>query len=342
VERKLAVEISTGIVFRTILILVGLWFLYFVRDILALLFIAIVLVAAMDPIVYRLHRRKVPRAVGVLIVYFCLFAVIGLIGSFLVPPLVDQFKDFSQRLPAIASGLENSFQGVNTFFQAQHIALTAQGLLAEISSQLATSTSDIFSATIGVFSGFVSAIIVLVMTFYMAVKDDGIKNFVVSITPEKHKKYAGSLILRIQRKIGRWMLGQLLLMFIIFAMNLTALLILGVPYALTLAIFAGLMEMVPFIGPIVSAVPAILVGLSVSPLTGLLVFIAYIIIQQIEGHIIIPQLMRKVVGLHPIAVILALLVGLKLGGILGALLAIPIATAVSVFIGDLFAKEDMG
>jgi len=95
---------------------------------------------------------------------------------------------------------------------------------------------------------------------------------------------------------------------------------------------------VPFIGPIISAVPAVLVGLSISPATGILVLIVYVFVQQFEGHIIVPQVMRKAVGLHPVAVILALLVGLKLGGVLGALLAIPVATAVSVFLGDIFEK----
>lgn len=332
------INISTGIVFRTIMILLGLWFLYFIRDIVALVFISIVLVAAMDPVVYRLHRRKVPRTVGVTIVYLCMIAVIGLIVFFLIPPLIQQFKEFSQKLPYIASSLESSIRGVDTFFQTQHIALTTQELLAQISSQLTTSTADIFSATIGVFSGFVSAIIILVMTFYMAVKEDGIKNFIVSIIPENHKEYAGSLVLRIQRKIGRWVLGQASLMFTIFALDFIALSILGVPYALTLALLAGLFEVVPFIGPIVSAVPAILVGLSVSPLTGLLVLVAYVIVQQFESHIVIPQVMRKAVGLHPIAVILALLIGVKLGGVLGALLSIPVATAINVFIGDLFEK----
>ena len=332
------VNISTGIVFRTVMIFLGLWFLYFIRDIIALVFISILLVATMDPVVYRLHRRKVPRTVGVTIVYVCMLAAVGMVVSFLIPPLVQQFRDFSQKLPYIASSLENSIQGVNTFFQAQHIALTTQELLAEISSQLTTSTADIFSATIGVFSGFVSTIIILVMTFYMAVKEDGIKNFIVSIIPENHKEYAGSLVLRIQRKIGRWALGQASLMFTIFALDFIALSILGVPYALALALLAGLFEVVPFIGPIVSAVPAILVGLSVSPLTGLLVLIAYFVVQQFESHIIIPQVMRKAVGLHPIAVILALLVGVKLGGVLGALLSIPVATAISVFVIDLFEK----
>jgi predicted PurR-regulated permease PerM len=341
-ESRQTVSISTGIVFRTILILIGLWFLYFIRDIIGLLFIAIVLVAAMDPIVYRLHRRKIPRTLGVTIVYLCMFGVIGLAGSFIFPPLVSQLKEFTQKLPEIAVRSDNYFQGVNTFFQTQHIAVTTQSLLADLGNQLTGSSGDFFSATIGIFSGFVSAIIVLVMTFYMAVKEDGIIKFIVSLTPEEHREYAGSLVIRIQRKIGRWVLGQFGLMFIIFALDFIGLSILGVPYALTLAMFAGLMEIVPFIGPIVSAVPAVLVGLSVSPLTGLLVLIVLVFVQQFEGHIIVPQVMKKAVGLHPVAVILALLVGLKLGGVLGALLAIPVATAVSVFIGDFFEKPKEG
>jgi len=335
---KQTIDISTGIVFRTILILIGLWFLYFIRDIIALLFISIILVAAMDPIVYRLHRRRIPRTVGVLIVYACMFSVIGLVVSFLIPPLVQQIKEFAQKLPEIIASVENSFQGFDTFFQTQHIAVSTQSLLSDIGNTLAGSSGNIFTATVGVFSGFVSAVIVLVMTFYMVVKEDGIKNFIVSITPQKHKDYAGSLVLRIQRKISRWVLGQMSLMLIIVVIDFIGLSFLKIPYALSLAIFAGLMEIVPFIGPIVSLIPAVLVGLTISPLSGLLVFALYSLVQQFEGHIIIPQVMKKAVGLHPIAVILALLIGLKLGGVLGALLAIPIATAVSVFVSDLFEK----
>lgn len=337
-SERTTVDISIGIIFRTVLIVLAVWFVYLIKDIIALLFIAIVMVAAMDPIVYRLHRRKIPRVVGVSIVYFCLLAVIGLIASFLVPTLVAQFEEFVRNLPDIARGLENSFQGLNAFFQAQHIALSTQSLLSDFGAEASGSFGGIFTATVGIFSFFVAAIIVLVMAFYMAIKEDGIKNFIVSVVPEKHKEYAGSLELRVQRKIGRWMLGQIFLMVIVFLLDFIGLSILGVPFALTLAILAGLMEIVPYIGPIVSAVPAVIVGLSVSPLTGFFVLILYIIVQQFEGHILLPQVMKKAVGLHPIATILALLIGLKLGGIPGAVLAIPIATAVSVFLGDLFEK----
>jgi predicted PurR-regulated permease PerM len=337
-DNKRTIDISTGIVFRTVLILICLWFLYFIRDIIALLFISIILAAAIDPIVYRMHRKKVPRTVGVSIIYFCLLATMSLIVSFLIPPLILQFKEFTQKLPEIILSFNLSFQGINAFFQTQHMVLSAQSLLMDAGRYLAGFSGNIFTATAGIFSGFVAAAIVLVMTFYMAIKEDGIKNFIVSIMPRKHKEYAGFLVLRIQRKISRWVLGQFFLMFVVFAMDFAGLLILDIPYALTLAVFAGFLEIIPYIGPIVSAIPAVVVGLTISPFSGLMVLILFVFVQQFENHIIIPQVMKKAVGLHPIAVILALLIGLKLGGVLGALLAIPIATAASVFVSDFFEK----
>ena len=335
---KTTIDISTGIVFRTILILIGLWFLYFIRDIIVLVFIAILIVSAMDPIVSWLQKRKIRRSIGVILVYLAVLLVLGLSVSFVIPPLVDQFLDFAERLPDYFVQFENTFQGVNSYFETQHIAINTQNLIQEAGQGLASASRNIFSTTVGVFSGFISLIVVLMMAFYMTVKENGIKNFIVSLVPEAHKEYAASLTDRIKNKIGRWTLGQLFLMFLIFAFYYLVLTLLGVPYALALAILGGLFEVVPYLGPIMSSIPAIFAGLLVSPFTGLMVLIAYIVIQQLENHVITPQLMSKVVGLHPVAVILALLIGFDLGGVLGAILAIPMATAVSVFVGDLFAK----
>jgi predicted PurR-regulated permease PerM len=336
---KQTIEISTGIVFRTILILLVIWFLYAIRDIVALLFISIIIVSAIDPVVDFLQKKKISRSVGVLLIYFVIFSLLGLAFSFLFPPLAEQLRDFSKNLPLYAGGVENFVQGIGSFFQAKHIAIDGQKIIDDLTAGFASVSQGIFSTTLGIFSGFVGAALVLVMTFYMSVKEEGIKNFIVSITPEKHKEYAASLTDRIKGKIGRWMLGQLFLMFTIFLMYLVGLTLFGLPYALSLAIFAGIMEIIPYVGPFTGAVPAIIVAFLVSPLTGFFVLLMLIGIQQFESHIIIPQVMRKAVGLHPIAVILALLIGAKLGGILGAILAIPVATAISVFVSDLFQKS---
>jgi predicted PurR-regulated permease PerM len=337
---KTHVEISVGIIFRTLLIILGLWFVYLVRDIVALLFIALVIVSGIEPAVNWMHSRKIPRPIGVIIIYAILFSIIGLSISFLIPPMTEQFKDLYQNLPSYSQNLENYFQGVKNYFQTQGNIVDIQKIIGNSGGSLSEVSGNIFSRTVGVFSGFISAIVVLVLVFYMAVKQDGIGNFVSSVVPDKHKEYALSLTERIKAKIGRWMTGQLLLMVIIFVLNFVGLYFIGVPYALSLAIFAGLMEVVPYIGPIVSAIPAIILGLTVSPMTGLMVLILVFAVQQFENHVIVPQVMKKALGLNPIVVILALLIGLKLGGVLGAILAIPIATAIGVVVEDLMKKPD--
>jgi predicted PurR-regulated permease PerM len=337
---KTHVEISTGTIFRTLLVLLGCWFLYLVRDIIALLFISLVIVSAIEPLVDWMHKKKVPRSLGVIIVYIILFSAIGLSISLLIPPLTEQFRDLYNKLPEYSQNIEQSLQGVKDYFQTQGTMLNIQELISQSISSFSSISGNIFSRTVGVFSGFISTIVVFALVFYMAVKQDGINNFVALVVPEKHKDYALSLTSRIKTKIGRWMSGQLLLMVIIFILDFIGLYFIGVPYALSLAIFAGLMEIIPYVGPIVSAIPAIILGLTVSPMTGLLVLLLVFAVQQFENHVIVPQIMKKALGLNPIAVILALLIGLKLGGVLGAVLAIPIATAIGVIVEDLMKKPD--
>ncbi|PIP27502.1 MAG: hypothetical protein COX30_01565 [Candidatus Moranbacteria bacterium CG23_combo_of_CG06-09_8_20_14_all_39_10] len=337
--QKHTVDISMGVVFRTALFLVAVWFLYLIREILALLFVAILIVVAIDPIVDFLQRKKIPRSIGVLAVYILLFSIVGLSISLLIPALTGQFTDFSQKAPFFLQKIESVFESVKSFFQLHNISLNTAQLAENMNSRLATIPDAIFSETVGLVRNIISIVVVLVMAFYMTVKENGIKKFIVSITPEKHKDYAISLTERMQQKIGKWIQGQLILMLTIFILDFVGLYIIGIPYALPLAIFAGITEIVPYVGPIISAIPSIILGLLISPLTGLATLLLYFFAQQFESHIIVPQVMKKAVGLNPIAVILALLVGVKLGGILGAILAIPLATVISVFVGDLMRNK---
>ena len=333
------IDISTGIIYKTILILLAVWFLYVVRDIIALLFISVIIVSAIDPAIDWMQRKKIPRPLGVVIIYILIFSVIGLSVSFLIPPLVKQFGEFGQKLPEDLQKLENLFQSAGNYFQGQNIDFSSVNILGSLSKGMNNISSNIFTTTIGVFSGFVSTIVVLVIVFYMAVKEDGIKKSILSIVPQKQKEYATTLIDRIKIMIGRWLQGQIILMLIIFLLDFIGLSIIGVPYALSLAIFAGLMEIVPYIGPIISAIPGIILGLFISPLTAVVVTLLYIIVQQFENYVVVPQVMKRAVQLNPVIIILALLVGLKLGGVLGAILAIPVATAIGVFVGDLMKEN---
>lgn len=340
---KQTIEISTGIIFRTMLILLALWFLYLVRDIIALLFISVLIVALIEPAVNLMQKKGIRRGVGVLIIYFFILSFIGLSSFFITPYLVGQFKDFYKKVPEYSQTVNNFVGGAKDYFQIQDakINLNSQNFLSNAGDNLSSLPEKIFATTVNVFSGFISVVIVFALVFYMTIREDGIRNFIVAVVPKKHEEYAISLVARIKNKIGKWMQGQLVIMLIIFVLDFAWLSLLGVPYPFILALFAGIMEIIPFFGPIISAVPGVFLGFLISPWKGLLALVLYTLSQQIESQVVVPQIMRKAVGLNPIVVILALLIGLKLGGVLGAILAVPIATGINVVFEDLMATKEV-
>jgi len=334
------IHISTGTVFKTILMVLAVWLLYVIRDVIVLLFISVILVSAMEPAVDYLQKKRIPRSLTVLGIYILLLVIIITAASFLVPPLIRQTEDFSQNFSQYSQKLGDSFGPISDFVQTNHINLGTEQIVGQIGSGLNSLTQNIFSKTIGVFSGLVSVVVVFAMAFYMSVEENGIRNFIVSVMPIRHQEYVSGLTERIKNKIGRWMLGQLMVMFIIFLLDFVGLSIVGVPYALILGIFAGLMEIIPYVGPIISAIPGVTLGFIVSPTVGFLALLVYLLAHQFEGNVVVPIVMKKAVGLNPIAVILALLIGSKLAGVLGAVLSIPIAASISVYVRDAMENKN--
>ncbi|MEI6597353.1 MAG: AI-2E family transporter, partial [bacterium] len=180
----------------------------------------------------------------------------------------------------------------------------------------------------------VAFILVFVLTFYMTVEEQATKRLVRSLVPLKHQPYLTNLMNRMQDKIGLWLRGQLILSLVIFVLVWIGLTILGVKYAVVLALLAGVMEIVPYLGPIISAIPAVFIAFTQYPMLAVGVLILYYLIQFAENHILVPQVMRRTVGLNPVITIVALLVGAKIAGILGIALAVPVTTAIGVAVGD--------
>jgi len=181
-----------------------------------------------------------------------------------------------------------------------------------------------------------SFILIIVFSFYFAVQEYGIANFLKIVTPIEHEKYIIDLWKRSQLKIGRWMQGQILLALFIGILVYLGLMILGVKYALLLAILAAVTELIPLFGPILAAIPAILIGfLDGGTTLGLMVLGLYVIIQQFENHLIYPLVVKKVVGVPPLMVIIALLIGAQLAGFLGIIIAVPVAAALMEFVNDI-------
>ncbi len=330
------INISTSTIFRTILVLLGLIFLYLIRDILMVVFVAIVIAAAINGPVSWLQRHKVPRLLGVIFIYLLLFLVFALIVTLIFPPLAAQIKQLAIHFPDFMEKIGLSFQ---EWWGKYKLEGNLQTFLDRISNRLSQATSSVFATIIGLFGGLISAIIILVISFYLAVQEKGAKKFLVSLSPNEHQSYLSDLIERIENKIGGWLRGQLVLMFIIGCLTYIGLYFLGVKYALTFALIAALLEIVPYIGPILAAVPAVVMAFFQLPFLALLVIILYIVIQQLENYIIYPQVMKKAVGLNPIVIIVVMLIGAKLAGILGLILAVPVAAAVAEFLKDLQKKE---
>jgi len=330
------INISTSTILRTIIILLALVFLYLIRDIVLVIFVAVVIAAAINSPVSWLQRNKVPRLLGVLFIYLLLFLLIGLIVTLIFPPLADQIKQLATHFPAIVEKVGLSIQ---QWWQDYNLEHNLQTFLDRISDKLTQAASSVLSTTINLFGGLISAIVILVISFYLSVQERGAKRFLVSLMPSEHQAYLTGLIDRIEGKIGSWLRGQLVLMLIIGLLTFIGLYFLGIKYALVLALVAALFEIIPYVGPVLAALPAVILAFLQSPLLALLTIALYIVIQQLENYLLAPQVMRKAVGLSPVVIIIALLIGGKLAGILGIILAVPVAAAIAEFLKDLQKKE---
>ncbi len=295
-----------------------------------MVFIALIIAAAIDGPVDWLARHRVRRVFGTAIVYILIFLFFGLFLYLVLPPLAGQIKILATNLPELFAKLGASLSAIEQRVGTPNL----QGLLDNLSGQLSNAASNIFGTAINIFGGIVNAVVILVISIYLVVQDKGIKFFFTGITPEKHRSYVADLTERIQEKLGAWLRGQLMIMFIIGLLSYIGLILLGVKFALTLALLTAVFEIIPFIGPILSGAVAIIIALTQSPFLALFVLILFIVIHQLEGHIIAPQIMKRVVGLNPLVVIISMLIGAKLAGLLGVVVVVPLAAAISVLLKD--------
>lgn len=307
------IDISHKTVIFISVFILGIWVIFLIRDLLIILFVAVILMSALEPLVNFFTKIKIPRALGIAITYIIIIAILVLILATVLPPLIEQSSKLIVTLPPLLS-------------QAFNIAHIDKALFQ---SQLTSLSGNAFSITLSILDNFLTIIFLLVITFYLLLERNNLENRIASLVVGNEGR-ARRLISNIQEKLGAWLRGQLLLSVIIGTFSYIGLTILNVPYALPLSLMAGIMEVVPVIGPIISSLPAILVALTISPVLALVVATMYFVIQQLENHLIVPQVMKKAVGLNPLVVILAVAVGSRLLGFPGALLGVPIAVVIQI------------
>jgi len=332
--QKVSIDISTSAIIKVLVVLLGILFVSTIKDVLFVVFIALVLAAAIDPWVTGLERRGVPRGLGVAIIYIIMLALVSLLIVLIVPMVVTQLEQLARSIPSLYDRAFSAFKSV----QDTTVISGLQKSLESVTQSLGSLTQSIFSRVFGLFGGIFAFLSVLVLTFYLTLEERGMKRIATDLAPLKYRPYLIQLFNRIEDRLGRWLRGQLLLGVIIFLMTLGGLLALNVNYALVLALIAGITELVPVVGPFIGAIPAVIVAVSQNPILGLWVIVLYIVVQQLENHFIVPKVMSKATGLNPILVLVGLLVGAKLAGIGGVILAVPTLIIVTTFIED-FVEE---
>lgn len=310
------IEISHRTIIFTVVFLLALWLLFQIRDILFLVFIAFILMTALRPLVDWLSWVKVPRVVAILFIYGVVFGFFGVSLAGAVPTLVVQSTKFIQELPTF---LEKVLPYWN---------IDARSL----SQQIAPISENVLKLTVGIFSNLVTTLTVLVFTFYFLLERKKLESFLTNTMGEDAAERIIVTLKEVESRLGAWVNGQILLMALIGVAVYFGLTMLHVEFALPLAIIAGVLEIVPMIGPIASAIPAILVALTVSPFLALSVVALYFIIQQVENNIFVPLILRKSVGFSPIVTIFSLMVGARLAGAVGAILTVPIVLVLQVIL----------
>lgn len=323
--------------------LVLLWTLYLIRGPLLVIYVSGLFATGMAPLVEWIERRRVraismrrvPRAVAILVIYATVIGLIVSIGAAVLPPMVAQVEEFWKNFP--------------TYLEQAQARLVSWGLISpdasykEILKQAPVNGGNVAGVIIstmgGVLGGIFGFVSMLLLTFYFLVESRSIFSFSVRLFPRRHHHQVSEVVARGAEKVSAWLGGQLLLGLIIGTITAIGYAFMGVPYFFVLAVIAGIGEMIPMVGPLLSAIPAIGVALTVSPALALGVAVFCLALQMIENNVLVPKVMGETVGLNAVTVIISLAIGSELLGFVGALLAVPTAAIVQVLVEELYLAE---
>ncbi|MBU0997933.1 AI-2E family transporter [Patescibacteria group bacterium] len=317
------IEISHKTIIFTVVFLLSLWFLFFIKDIIFAIFISILLMSIFNPLVTRFTSWKIPRFIAVLITYILVLGMFGFSIAWIIPPLIEQTTNFVNNIPVFLKNL-----GWTDFINSN--------ILNSFMSQIGALPSQAVKFGVSVFSNIISILSVLVLSFYFLLYRSKLNDQLAFIFGEDRKAQVGKIIDEVEIKLGSWARGEIILMFFIGLLTYIGLLILGVPFALPLAIIAGILEIVPVLGPNIAAIPAVVIGLTISPLMALAVAALCFLVQQLENYLLVPKIMEKSVGVNPIVTLISLTIGYRMMGIVGIILSVPLFLTIKILLKEYF------
>lgn len=335
------VEISASSILKAILLVSFFIFLYFLKDVIIIFMFALIIASAISPFANWLEQKNFPRILGVLLLYLTVLGLMIIILSLVVPYISDDISQLVKSIPKVVEKVSDQLENVqNASPHYLDFLSEIQNILESLSSFLQQSSQSIFNLIVNIFGGFFSFIAILIISFYLSVTRKGIETFLGSVVPEKYESYAINLWKRAEVKVGRWLQGQILLGLIVGLVVYVGLSLMHIKYALVLGIVTMILELVPMVGPVVAAIPAVLLAFIQSPTLGLWVIVFYIVVQQLENHLLVPLVLGKTLGVNPVVVIIALLVGQKLAGIPGMILSVPVATIIVEVLEDVARQKE--
>ncbi len=325
---------------KLIVTLAVLWFAYMISDILFMLFFALVFAAIIDPAADWCERYRIPRSVAVLGVFVLLVGLLVLIGIMIVPAIAAQARDLVTNLAVQWDSVAGNIDAFRHVTGEGGMGTALQSSIDSVRSSLQASFGTVFTTITGFFGGIFTFLFVMVLSFYMVVERDDMRRALRTVVPDQYQPFVNRILMKVRVMLAQWVRGQLTLCLVIGVLTYIGFASIGVPYAGVLALIAGLLELVPYVGPVIAAIPAVFFAFTVSPFIALVTLIFCWVIQLLENNLIVPKIMQKAVGLNPLISIVAILIGAKLAGVIGALLAVPVATAILIISKEIAAGND--
>jgi len=340
-SERIHLDISSGTIVKAILLVLLFVFLYILKDVVIIFLFALVIASGISPFANWLDDRGFPRVIGVMALYLVVLGLAVFVLSLVVPYISDDINRLIAVLPKVVERVSSSLDAAqNSSPQYLDFLGEIQNMLSGFSSYLQQASQSVVSLVVDAFGGVFSFFAILIISFYLSVTKKGIETFLGSIIPEKYEGYVISLWKRTEIKVGKWLQGQMLLGLIVGLMCYIGLSLLHVKYALILSLIIMVLELVPMVGPVVAAIPAVALAFLQSPSLGLWVIALYVGVQQLENHILVPIILGRTLNLNPVVIIIALLVGQQLAGIPGMILAVPISTIIVEMLDDVARQKE--
>jgi len=291
----------------------------------------------LDKPIDKLVKKKIPRQLAVASIYLIFLTIIGIISYSLLPPLAKEASNFAVNLPVY---LENFFHLNFGDSLATPESLNITQSLPAFFDIIGTSSQTIFGKIFVIFGGFTSFLVIFFVALFLNIQENGVRNLIVLLVSKKHIAYADSFFNKTQDSLNGWLWGKLMSSIVVAIIIYLGLILIGVPYALVFAVLAMLLNFIPFLGPVIASIIPAIVGFTISLLDGFMVLALYFIANGIiESFVLMPLLMKRTINMNPILLIFFVLIGGRLAGVLGVVIAIPVAAIVSLVINEFLASK---